>query len=229
MDSFKKISVALSQKQLLQFEKYHSEILAWNPRANLISKNDESRIVERHFLESAALIGLRLFDDCVRVLDLGAGAGFPGVPIKIIKPQIKLTLLDSRNIKAAFLENMVQELSLENTAVVCDRAENLKNRPEFKSAFDVVLSRAVADLSKVFRWAQPLLRPAGVFVSVKGSKLESELKIFRQKFPLATLEVRSFPSIVEPSSQNQRIVCVSVTDERRRKNISDSPQRTEDN
>ncbi len=208
LDLFKNIDIVLTEEQILKFERYKCELLVWNPRSNLISKNDESRIVERHFFESAALVGLGLFNHITSVLDLGTGAGFPGVPIKIIKPQITLTLMDSRKIKTLFLKNLVKELSLENVSVVCERAENLKNHQHMKNKFDVVLSRAVGDVTKVFQWAQPFLKKAGVFVTIKGTKLEDELQIFQAEFPSAIFSIIDFPSILKKGSRNQKIVCV---------------------
>lgn len=209
LDAFKKIGIELTDHQVRQFEIYQKEILIWNDRASLVSKNDESRIVERHFLESAALLNLGCFNAAVSVLDLGAGGGFPGMPIKILRPPIKLTLLDSRRIKTLFLQSLVQKLALDNTSVVCGRAENLKDDPNFVNQFEVVLARAVAELAKVYSWAKPFLKPQGVFVTIKGSKLEAELKVFRARFPSATVSILSFPALLEEHTPHQKIALVS--------------------
>jgi 16S rRNA (guanine527-N7)-methyltransferase len=206
---FQKIALALSARQIQQFELYRREILAWNDRASLVSKGDECRIVERHFLESAALLHLERIAAAAEILDLGSGAGFPGVPLKILKPELCLTLLDSRRIKTLFLENLIQKLELDRVSVVCERAENLKSHPDFQNKFEVVLSRAVGDLLKVYRWARPFLKPAGVFVAIKGSQLEAELRRFRSNFPSAEIAIENFPTSLDATARNQRIVCLS--------------------
>ncbi len=207
---FQKLAIALTERQIQQFELYRDAILAWNDRASLISKGDERRILERHFLESAALLHLKRVAAAAEVLDLGSGAGFPGVPLKILKPELCLTLLDSRRIKALFLENLIQKLGLDRVSVVCERAENLKNHPDFQHKFDAVLSRAVGDLSKVYRWARPFLKPAGVFVAIKGSQLDAELRRFRSDFPTAEIALENFPTCLDATARNQRIVCIST-------------------
>jgi 16S rRNA (guanine527-N7)-methyltransferase len=208
-ESFKQIGVDLTDQQVHQFEVYHAELLAWNPRASLISTNDEARVVVRHFLESAALLKLGYFDPFVSVLDLGSGGGFPGVPIKILRPNLRLVLLDSRRVKTLFLTELVQKLELENVSVVCERAENLKTHEEFVGKFEIVLCRAVAELAKIFQWSRPFLKPKGILVTIKGSKLDPELRIFRTKFSSAFLSIQDFPSSSEGRHGNQKVVCVS--------------------
>jgi len=209
LDSFRTIGVELTVRQLEQFEIYQGRLLAWNARAGLISRNDEARIVERHFLESAALVNLGFFDCKVNVLDLGTGGGFPGVPIKILRPEISLTLLDSRRIKTLFLKNLVEKLLLEEISVVCERAENVNQHADFENKFGVVLSRAVADLTKVYRWSRAFIKSGGVLVTIKGSNLKDEEKMFRKRFPLASISIITLPSCLGDSAKNQRIVCVT--------------------
>ena len=190
---FKENDLPLSQIQLNQFEIYYNELLKWNPKANLISKNDESRIVERHFLESALLSLLNEFQGGLSVLDLGTGGGFPGIPLQIVTPDLQLTLLDSKRWKGLFLKHLIEVLELQNTEVLCERAEAAAENEEYRNRFDRVVCRAVTDLSALYRLSRPFLKSGGNLVALKGSRLNNELNRFKAEYPGVSFEVKPFP------------------------------------
>ncbi|MFQ5771113.1 MAG: 16S rRNA (guanine(527)-N(7))-methyltransferase RsmG [bacterium] len=205
---FDEIGLQLSDYQLQQFKAYYQELLRWNSRINLISKNDENRIVERHFLESCAL---SFFDEFIGqrlVLDLGSGGGFPGVPLKILNPNLILILLDSKRKKVLFLKNLIEKLKLEQTGVLCLRAEDAGQMSEYQNRFDIVLARAVAELSKLYEWAQPFLKPEGLLVAMKGSNWEAELRALELKWPQLSVKVESLPIKTSKSASRQKIVFI---------------------
>jgi 16S rRNA (guanine527-N7)-methyltransferase len=155
------------------FEQYEELLLRWNQKMNLISKKDEARIVPRHFLESIGFAVAFHFPPDARVIDLGSGAGFPGIPLRLIRPDLKLFLIESKSKKARFLETVVRDLSLSGVEVNCARVENIRAEID---PVDVVVSRSVASLSVLLKWSRRLLKQkTGVLVTVKGKGLEEEL------------------------------------------------------
>lgn len=187
---FKEAGIELTEYQLKQFGIYYHEILNWNQRINLISKKDESRIIERHFLESSAFSLFQVFQGSQSVLDLGSGGGFPGVPLKIMHPQLSMTLLDSKRMKALFLKRLVEKLNLNDVEVLCERAEVAALKSPYHHGFDVVVSRAVAALPTLYKWAQPFLKAKGALMAVKGSNVSQEIRNLKHEFPNLTIEVK---------------------------------------
>ena len=166
---------SLSPTQLAQFETYAAELRRWNERVNLTAIVDESGIVTRHFLDS-----LR----CARswgmapqsLVDIGAGAGFPGLPLKILRPELQLTLVESIAKKAAFLRHIVDTLALTNVEIVVARAEMAGRDPAQRERYDVAVARAVAELRILAEYCLPLCRIGGRFLAPKGARIENELQ-----------------------------------------------------
>ena len=206
---FKENGLPLSQIQLNQFKIYYNELLKWNPKANLISKNDESRIVERHFLESALLSLLNEFQGRLSVLDLGTGGGFPGIPLQIVTPDLQMTLLDSKRWKGLFLKHLIEVLELQNTDVLCERAEAAAENEEYRSRFDRVVCRAVTDLSALYLLSRPFLKSSGKLVAVKGSRMNDELDRFKALYPEESFEVKPFPGTGASHLKNLCLVIIS--------------------
>ncbi len=208
---FKENDLPLSQIQLIQFEIYYNELLKWNPKANLISKNDESRIVERHFLESALLSLLNEFQGGLSVLDLGTGGGFPGIPLQIVTPDLQMVLLDSKRWKGLFLKHLIEVLELKNTEVLCERAEAAAKNEEYRNRFDRVVCRAVTDLSALYRLSRPFLKSGGNLVALKGSRLNNELNRFKAEYPGVLFEVKPFPGTGVSHLKNLCLVIIRMT------------------
>jgi len=152
------------------FKLYLDELLEWNKKFNLTAVADPAEIKTRHFEDSLSV--LKVIDlSHQSVLDIGPGAGFPGLPLKIVRPHIKLTLLESTRKKCDFLKHLVQKLNLKEVEVVWGRA------PEWKSPqkFQVVLARAVAKLPELVEWCLPYVKPGGVFIALKQDRVEEEV------------------------------------------------------
>ena len=171
----------LDENQMRQFGIYLELILQWNQRAGLISPADEERLIKRHVVESLGVLSIDMLLPTSEIMDLGTGGGFPGIPLKIALPNLHLTLLDSRRMKALFLEEVVRVLGLQHVQVIQERAENLAGRLSEK--FDFVLARAVADLASLWTWSQPLLKKSGCLLAQKGGDLSEEMKRFRKAYP----------------------------------------------
>jgi len=160
--------VRLSEEQLGAFETYAHELITWNERFNLTGITDPQQIYLKHFLDSLSCWPELSAALPVRVIDVGTGAGFPGLPLKILQPEIQLTLLEATAKKTAFLEHIVQVLRLEGVTVLLQRAEQAGQQPEHREAYDWALARAVAGLPVLVEYLLPFLRLGGKAIAQKG-------------------------------------------------------------
>jgi 16S rRNA (guanine527-N7)-methyltransferase len=144
--------------QIEQLQEYAALLLHWNRNLNLISRKDEENVWERHILHCASLLFNVSILSTAKVIDLGTGGGLPGIPIKILIPMLSMTLIDSVKKKTRAVLDIVGQLSLSNTAVECGRVEELGTRSGFHNEFDYVISRSVAELSRLAQWSLPLLK-----------------------------------------------------------------------
>lgn len=168
---------------LEQFKIYHRLLLEWNKRIPLISQADESRIVTRHFLESMGLITVVQFPFQAWVVDIGSGAGFPGLPLKIVRPDLKMILVESKGKKARFLEKVVEELGISGVQIIPERVESLKNH---LNRLEIAVSRAVGDIVTMIQWLIPFISSSTLrCIMIKGKKLDEELQALKgQTFPV---------------------------------------------
>jgi 16S rRNA (guanine527-N7)-methyltransferase len=165
----------LSSTQIDQFTAYAAELRRWNERVNLTAIADDTGIVTRHFLDS--LRCARSWGaEPQRLVDIGAGAGFPGLPLKILRPALELTLVESIAKKAAFLRHMVDTLGLTNVQIMIARAEVAGRDPAQRERYDVAVARAVAELRVLAEYCLPLCRIGGRFLAPKGAQIEEELR-----------------------------------------------------
>ncbi len=170
------------------FSEYRKELLFWNRKINLISRGDEERIVERHFLESAGLVETVSFPSGSRIIDLGSGAGLPGIPIKLVRPDLKMVLVESKRKKVLFLRHVIEKLSLQGIDVVQGRIEEMEGRI---APADFVVTRSVADLSTLVRWGRNYLKtPGGKLIAIKGSNVLKELDRLKKETSLPGIELK---------------------------------------
>lgn len=170
-----RLGIELTPNQRQGFEIYLIQLLLWNRRINLISRNDEGRVVTHHFLDSLSVLPYLHLPPGARVIDVGTGAGFPGLPIKICQPWIYLTLLDSIRKKTLFLRKVVDMLGLDGVEVICGRAERVASLSPDRLRYGLVLTRAVGKLDYLAEICLPLLREGGCLVVFKGEDVEEEL------------------------------------------------------
>jgi 16S rRNA (guanine527-N7)-methyltransferase len=185
------LGIHLTEGQTGQFRAYHDALLEANRRLNLTAVTDPEGVQRRHFLESLAVGAalhrhrIRPWGFPARFLDVGAGAGFPGLPIRIADAAVRLTLLESTAKKAAFLTHLTTRLGLGEVEVLAARAEEASHDPLHRASYDIVLARAVAPLPTLLELTLPFLRPGGVLAAPKGSRAEEE--IARSQRALQTL------------------------------------------
>ena len=172
------LRIALSRPQLEAFDTYHHELIKERPRAGLTSLTDREPIERRHFLEPLVL--LRALEDAGAfaspAIDIGTGAGFPGLPIKIVHPELQLTLLEASERKVNFLEKLIQLLDVDGVAAVHARAEDLARDPLHRAAYALAFARAVAPLRVLVELSLPLLRMGGYLATPKGSNAHREVR-----------------------------------------------------
>ncbi len=190
--------LVLTDGQLEQLIRFVGELLRWNANVNLVSRRDQENIWFSHVLHSLALLFYIELPQGIRILDLGTGGGFPGIPIAIVRPDIQFVLLDSIRKKTAAVQDIVDRLGLTGVTVWTGRAEEIQRTHKAGGTFDVVLARAVASLRDLVRWSRPLLKPAHTprpdtagekkqvltgpaLVALKGGDLEKEIEEARIK------------------------------------------------
>ena len=172
--SLRQLDPAVSDQQLQLFLRYRQELIEWNERFNLTSITDPVDILFKHFLDSASI--LAVYDrPQARALDIGAGAGFPGFPLKILRPQWKVVLLEATGKKVTFLRHMIGMLELQNIEAVQGRAEELAHQRVYRASFDLVTARAVASLPVLLEYAAPFCRVGGQIILPKKGDLTEEL------------------------------------------------------
>ena len=159
---------------LEQFLRYRQELLDWNTRMNLTAITGPEEVLIKHFLDSLSV--LTVYDHPrTRLLDIGSGAGFPGLPLKIVRPQWQVVLVEATRKKVAFLQHMIETLQLKNVEAVHARAEDVGHKQEYRAAFDVVTARAVASLPALLEYTAPFCRVGGQIILLKKGALEDEL------------------------------------------------------
>jgi 16S rRNA (guanine527-N7)-methyltransferase len=174
MQSLQKLDPLVSEQELQLFLRYRQELIEWNSRFNLTAITDPDEILRKHFLDSASL--LAVYDKLqVRMLDIGAGAGFPGLPLKILRPQWRVVLLEATGKKVTFLRHMIETLELREIEAVQGRAEELAHQQAYRASFDLVTARAVASLPILLEYAAPFCRVGGQIILPKKGDVTVEL------------------------------------------------------
>jgi 16S rRNA (guanine527-N7)-methyltransferase len=172
-----KLGIDLNLRQLEQFSFYYNELIEWNKKVNLTSITDPQDAQIKHFLDSLSLYpALKQPIDGCSFIDIGSGGGFPGLPLKISLPIIKMVLVEATNKKAAFLRHVIQQLGLENVEVLCQRAETAAHDAQYRQRFDYVLCRAVASLATLAELALPFCTTGGRFIALKKGDIAAEIE-----------------------------------------------------
>lgn len=169
------LKISVSQNQTEQFLSYSQLLKEWNEKMNLTAVTDDDGISVKHFLDSILPLSCVDINEGASLADIGTGAGFPGIPIKIVRPDIKLTLIDSLNKRINFLNEVCNSLNLSDVRCIHGRAEELGKTSEYREKFDAVTSRAVAKMTVLCEYCLPFVKTGGIFIALKANDADEEL------------------------------------------------------
>ena len=174
LNSVKDFNVDISDVQFQMFDRYAELLLDWNKKFNLTAIKKPDEIVTKHFADSLSIMKSQTFVDGQSLIDVGTGAGFPGIPLLIMNPKLDITFLDSTEKKIKFIEVVLEDLDLYAETITA-RAENVGNDPDYRESFDFATARAVSELRNIVEFCLPLVKKNGTFISMKGSKAQEEI------------------------------------------------------
>ncbi|RKM54923.1 16S rRNA (guanine(527)-N(7))-methyltransferase RsmG [Butyrivibrio sp. X503] len=215
INDFKSLGVELSDKQLTQFDKYYELLIKWNEVMNLTAIIEFDSVCKLHFVDSIS--AYKYFDfskEKYSLIDVGTGAGFPGIPLKIVFPKLKITLLDSLNKRLNFLNDVIDELGLNDEGSIVTlhgRAEDYSsfgNKDSLRETFDIAVSRAVANLSTLSEYCLPYVKVGGRFIAYKSEKAGEELSKAKGAIHLLGGKLIDSPEFVLPDSDYSRTICI---------------------
>lgn len=169
-------NLELSEEKYEQFIKYMRLLQEWNEKINLTAITEDEEIIKKHFIDCIKAFKSEQIRNASTIIDVGTGAGFPGLPIAIMNPNVKVTLLDSLNKRINFLNTVINEVGLKNITTIHSRAEDGARKPELREKFDIATSRAVANMAVLSEFCMPYVKKGGYFVALKGPSIDEELK-----------------------------------------------------
>tara|TARA_B100002003_G_scaffold141924_1_gene131319 strand:+ start:80 stop:742 length:663 start_codon:yes stop_codon:yes gene_type:complete len=181
----------LTNSQVSLFTIYWENLKLWNSKINLTSIRDDHEIIMKHFLDSVAVLNYFVVQENDLVVDVGSGAGFPGIPIKILRPNLDLTLVESVSKKASFLKFLKTRLELENTKIINLRAEEIVKLSQHRQNYDLVLTRYIASIEDSIDYCLPLLKPSGNWVAFKSGNVQDEICSAAKKLKSVNAKIQS--------------------------------------
>ncbi len=199
-------SIKLEKRQKCQFIRYYELLTQWNQYMNLTAITEFEEVLKKHFLDSLSLAAFLDMGQVGNLLDVGTGAGFPGIPLKIMFPHVKLTLLDSLKKRITFLEEVTKELKLEDTDAVHGRAEDLARQDTMRASYDLCVSRAVANLSTLSEYCIPFVKRGGIFAAYKSERAMEELPSAERAVGLLGAKIEEKKDFILPFSDLKRTI-----------------------
>lgn len=206
LEKSKILGVRFSVEQIEQFYKYMNLLIEWNEKMNLTAITEPKEIILKHFIDSITI--LKYIDDNSKLVDVGTGAGFPGVPLSIMNPTLKITLVDSLNKRLIFLQEVVKELNLKNIEIVHARAEEFGQNKNYREKFDIATSRAVANLATLSEYLVPLVKIGGKIISMKASNAKEEINDAQKAIEVLGGKIEKIEEFDLPESDIGRTIII---------------------
>lgn len=201
-ESAKEIGILLNNKQVNEFYEYMQLLLEWNEKINLTAIIKPEEIILKHFIDSITIA--KHIKKEATIIDVGTGAGFPGIPLKIIRDDINITLLDSLNKRVKFLNEVIEKLALKNITAIHSRVEELGKNKSYRERFDYATSRAVANLATLSEYLIPLVKLDGYTINMKGSNIEQEIQQSEKAILVLGGRIEEIEKFQLPKSKIQR-------------------------
>ncbi|KMK95611.1 16S rRNA (guanine(527)-N(7))-methyltransferase RsmG [Rossellomorea marisflavi] len=198
--------ISLSSEQLAQFEKYHELLVEWNEKMNLTAITDKEEVYLKHFYDSISAAFYVDFNSITSLCDVGAGAGFPSIPIKICFPHLHVSIVDSLNKRITFLNHLADQLGLENTHFHHDRAETFGKNKDHRESYDMVTARAVARMSVLSELCLPLVKKGGYFVAMKAASVNDEMDKAKKAITTLGGKTEQVDSFLLPEENSERTI-----------------------
>lgn len=202
------LNIEISEKQNENLEKYAEMMLRYNEFMNLTAITEPDEIREKHFLDSITLLLSGKISEGCTLIDIGAGAGFPSIPVKIVRDDINLTMLDSLNKRINFLNDVIKELDIKNAKAIHSRAEDAGKNKELRESFDIATARAVADLAVLAEYALPFVKVGGYFVAMKGTAPAEEIENAKKAIREMGGEIEQVKEALLPSGIRHSLVII---------------------
>lgn len=199
-------SLSLSEDQILKFTRYDALLVDWNERMNLTAITEPRDVAVKHMVDSLTAYDAALFSGAPTVIDVGTGAGFPGIPLKIFDPSIRLTLMDSLAKRLAFLEAVVEDLGLTGVTCVHARAEDAAREQQHRERYDIAVSRAVARLPVLLEYTLPFVKKGGHLIALKGRTAEEEATDAKRALKLLGGRLETIRPVTLPGLSDKRAV-----------------------
>lgn len=198
------LQITLEKEQLLQFLTYYEMLIEWNKVMNLTAITDYDEVLKKHFVDSLSLVKAFDLKNNIALMDIGTGAGFPGLPLKIVFPGLKVTLLDSLNKRIQFLNAVIDKLALKDIVAIHGRAEDFARPEALREQYDLCVSRAVANLTTLSEYCLPFVKPEGSFISYKSEKITEEMKEAKKAIKILGGQVEKQVELSLPNSDIYR-------------------------
>ena len=198
------LGIQLTDVQKEQFDRYYELLIEWNRVMNLTGITEYDEVNLKHFTDSLTIVRIKDMENVSTLIDVGTGAGFPGIPVKIAFPHIKVTLLDSLNKRIKFLNQVVEELDLKDVVTLHGRAEDYAKKEEYREQFDLCASRAVANLSTLSEYCLPFVKKGGCFISYKSADSDEEIEQSKKALDILGGKIEKVDKFVLPGSDMGR-------------------------
>ncbi len=208
MEMLRKEQIHLNAEQMDQFDRYYELLFAWNQKMNLTTITEKEDVYLKHFYDSLTPAFYFSFDAEQTMIDIGAGAGFPGIPLKICFPHLQLTLVDSLKKRTVFLQHLIEQLGLANVYVYHDRAESFAHQADHRQRYDLAVARAVAPLNILSELCLPFVKLTGRFLALKGKKGAQELNEAQKSIKIMGGTVEQAVSFQLPEAGGERQIMI---------------------